>query len=147
MLTSNWDNKDARDVKRGSNTAIFRVPTENGLEDRYLITDWGGSMGKWGGYLSRGKWDCKGFRSQTSDLIKGVKGGFVEFDYSGQHTDDFKSDIRVSDLKWLLKYVGRITDAQLRAGLQASGASPDEVECFTQSIRERINQMKEVAVR
>ncbi|MEO6727202.1 MAG: hypothetical protein ABIU20_02055 [Blastocatellia bacterium] len=150
MLLSNWDNKDVRDVKRGSNTAIFRYPakaTESGqAEDRYLITDWGGSMGKWGGYAGREKWDCKGFKSQTKDFVKGVRGDFMQFGYSGQHTDDFKSDIRVSDVKWLLPYLSRVTDDQLRAGLQASGATPDEVECFTQSLRTRINQLKACAV-
>jgi hypothetical protein len=145
MLTSNFDNKDVRDVKRGSNTAIFQVPTEDGLENRYMVSDWGGSMGKWGGFISREKWDCKGFRSQTKDFIKGVKGDIVEFGYSGQHTESFKNDIRVSDLKWLLQYAGRITDDQFRDGLRASGATPDEVECFTLSMRERINQMKRIA--
>jgi len=145
MLTSNFDNKDIRDVKRGSNTAIFQVPTEGGLENRYMVSDWGGSMGKWGGFISREKWDCKGFRSQNKDFIKGVKGDIVDFGYSGQHTESFKNDIRVSDLKWLMQYVGRITDDQFRDGLRASGATPDEVECFTQSMRERINQMKRFA--
>jgi len=149
MLLSNWDNKDVRDVKRGSNTAIFRYPakaTESGeAEDRYIVTDWGGSMGKWGGYTSREKWDCKGFKNQTKDFVKGVKGDLVQFGYSGQHTDDFKSDIRTGDVKWLLQYLGRVTDDQLRAGLQASGATTDEVECFTQSLRDRINQLKSVA--
>src|SRR5262249_54225920 len=37
MLTSNWDNKDVRDVKRGSNTAIYQTKTDGGREDRYLI--------------------------------------------------------------------------------------------------------------
>jgi len=144
MLTSNFDNKDVRDVKRGSNTAIFQVPTEAGLENRYMVSDWGGSMGKWGGFLSREKWDCKGFRGQTQDFIKGVRGNIVEFGYTGQHTDSFKNDIHVSDLKWLLQYVGRITDEQFRAGLWASGATADEVECFTRSMRERIDQMKRI---
>jgi hypothetical protein len=145
MLTSNFDNKDVRDVSRGSNTAIFQVPTDNGLENRYAVSDWGGSMGKWGGFISREKWDCKGFRSQTGNFIKGVEGGLVEFGFSGQHTGSFKNDIRVSDLKWLLQYVGRITDDQFRDGLRASGATPDEVECFTRSLRERINQMKRIS--
>jgi hypothetical protein len=145
MLMSNWDNKDVRDVKRGSNTAIFQTPSEGGLEDRYMITDWGGSMGKWGGFISREKWDCNGFRSQTKDFVKGVKGDQVEFGYSGQHTDSFKGGIRVSDVKWVMQYLGRITDDQLRAGLKSSGASADEVECFTQSLRDRINQLKNVA--
>jgi hypothetical protein len=145
MLVSNWDNKDVRDVKRGSNTAIFQTPTEGGVEDRYMITDWGGSMGKWGGFISREKWDCKGFQSQTKDFIKGVKGDEIEFGYSGQHVSTFKGGIRTSDVKWLMQYLGRITDDQLREGLKASGATPEEVETFTRSLRERINQLKNVA--
>lgn len=144
MLVSNWDNKDLRDVKRGSNTAIFQTPTKAGLEDRYLVGDWGGSMGKWGGFLSREKWDCRGFRSQSRDFVKGVKGGRVEFGYSGQHTDTFKNDIRASDVKWLMQYLGRITDNQLRDGLKASGATAEEAECFTQALRDRINQLSAV---
>jgi len=145
MLVSNWDNKDVRDVKRGSNTAIFQTPTKNGVEDRYLITDWGGSMGKWGGVISREKWDCRGFRGQTKDFIKGAKGDQIEFGYSGQHSTTFKNGIRASDVKWVMQYLGRVSDEQLRAGLQASGATSEEVECFTQSLRDRINQMKNVA--
>ncbi len=145
MLTSNWDNKDVRDAKRGSNTAIFRTPVGSRVEDRYLVTDWGGSMGKWGGYLSREKWDCKGFNSQSKDFVKGVKGEMVQFGYSGQHTDDFKNAIRVSDVQWLMQYLGRITDAQLQSGLKASGATPDEAACFTTALRDRINQLKLVA--
>jgi hypothetical protein len=145
MLVSNWDNKDVRDVKRGSNTAIYQTPTEGGLEDRYMITDWGGSMGKWGGYISREKWDGRGFQSQTKDFVKGVQGDEIEFGYSGQHSSTFKGGIRVSDVQWLMQYLGRITDDQLRAGLQASGATPEEVGTFTQSLRDRINQLKNVA--
>ncbi|HEY8461239.1 MAG TPA: hypothetical protein VIM99_12710 [Blastocatellia bacterium] len=145
MLVSNWDNKDVRDVKRGSNTAIYQTPTEGGLEDRYMITDWGGSMGKWGGFISREKWDSDGFQSQTKDFVKGVKGDEVEFGYSGQHSSTFKGGIRVSDVQWLMQYLGRITDDQIRAGLRASGATPAEVESFTRSLRDRINQLKNVA--
>jgi len=142
MLTSNFDNKDVRDVHRGSNTAILIYPVNDGLEARYLVTDWGGSMGKWGGYFSRGKWDCKGFAHQSREFIKGVKKGYVEWGFSGQHTKGFVEDISVNDVKWLYQYLGRVTDNQLRAGLQASGATPDEVVCFTQAMRERLNQMK-----
>ncbi len=145
MLTSNWDNKDLRDVKRGSNTSIYQYPMKTGIEDHYMVTDWGGSMGKWGGFLSREKWDCKGYRSQSKDFVKGIKGDLVEFGYSGQHTSDFKTDIRVSDVKWLMQYLGRITDNQLRDGLTSSGATPEEVECFTQAIRERIKQLQDIA--
>lgn len=142
MLTSNWDNKDRRDVGRGSNTAILEYRDGNRIERRYMITDWGASMGKWGGVLGREKWDAKGYEKQTSDFIKEVERGLVEFGYSGQHTGDFKQGIKVSDVKWLLGYVGRITDRQLRDGLKASGATPEEVGIFTRAIRNRINQMR-----
>jgi hypothetical protein len=141
MLLSNWDNKDVRDVKRGSNTIILRTPSDAGVEDRYLVGDWGGAMGKWGGFLAREKWDCKGYASQSKDFVKGVKGQFIEFGYSGQHTSDFKTDIRVSDVKWLMQYLGRITDSQIRDGLLTSGATREEAECFSHALRERIKQL------
>jgi hypothetical protein len=142
MLVSNWDNRDARDVKRGSKTAILRNSQSGGPEDRYLVNDWRSSMGKWGGHLKRGKWDCKGFTRQTPDFVKGVRGDLFVWGYSGHYTRDFADDIRISDMRWLIQYLGRVTDEQLREGLQASGANPDEVNCFARAIRERINQIK-----
>ena len=63
MLVSNWDNKDVRDVARGSNTAIFEYRMgRDALEARYLIIDWGAALGTWGSnVLSRGRWDCQAF--------------------------------------------------------------------------------------
>jgi len=145
MLTSNWDNKDVRDVGRGSNTAILEYQDGGIIERRYMITDWGGSMGKWGGVMGREKWDAKGYEKQTPDFIKGVDRGFVEFGYAGQHTGSFKEGISVKDVKWVLGYVGRITDQQIRDGLKASGATPDEVDRFARSFRDRINQMRKVS--
>jgi hypothetical protein len=143
MLTSNWDSKDQRDTKRGSNTAIFHHKASREL--RYVFTDWGGSMGKWGNYFSREKWDCDGFSDQNSKFIRGVRNNFVEFGYSGQRTNDIRDEIRVSDVRWLLKYIGRISDAQIRAGLFASGATQEEVKCFNIAIRERIRKLEAVA--
>ena len=67
MLLSNWDNKDVRDVARGSNTAIFEYEVgRNVREARYLIIDWGAALGTWGSnVLSRGRWDCQAFTAQT----------------------------------------------------------------------------------
>ncbi|MBI3652773.1 MAG: hypothetical protein HY231_17255 [Acidobacteria bacterium] len=142
MLTSNWDSKDQHDVGRGSNTAIFQYKETGAVH--YLVTDWGGSMGKWGSYFSREKWDCHGFAEQTRKFIKGVKHGNVEFGYSGQRTEDIRDGIKVSDLRWLMNYVGRITDQQIQAGLRASGATAEEVACFTKALRERLQMMKNI---
>jgi hypothetical protein len=143
MLLSNWDTKDRRDVARGSNTAIFehRVSRWH-REAQYLITDWGGSMGRWGGNIvTRGRWDPAGFEAQTPQFVSGADGDTVTFGYTGQRTDDVASGIRTDDVRWLNRYVGRITDAQLRAMREASGASVEDTDSFARSLRERISQL------
>ncbi|HEX5708574.1 MAG TPA: hypothetical protein VFX96_14820 [Pyrinomonadaceae bacterium] len=146
MLTSNWDNKDVRDVARGSNTAIFEHRTPEGTyEARYLIIDWGASMGRWGAPIIRSKWDAAGYEEQTPELVAGVTDeGVVEWGYIGQRTDEAREGITVEDVRWLHGFVARLTDEQLREALRASGATDEEVETFTRAIRARIDKLGEV---
>jgi hypothetical protein len=144
MLISNWDNKDQRDVARGSNTAIYVMRTSRWKrEAQYLIVDWGGSMGRWGNtVVTRGRWDPAGFAAQTPHFVTGVTNGFVQFGYTGQRTGDARANITVDDVRWLCRYLGRITDDQFRTALRASGATPEEVESFTTSLRSRVDQLR-----
>jgi hypothetical protein len=143
MLTSNWDSKDVRLFKQnGSNTAIWVL--EPG-EARYVVTDWGGTMGRWG--VAGGNWsvwDCEGYTKQTPDFVKGVENGVVRWGYEGQRADAVAAGVRVEDVEWTLKYLGRLTDDQLRAGLRASGASPAEEDCFTTALRARIDALRKL---
>lgn len=147
MLISDWDNKDQRDVARGSNTAIYVTRVARWKrEAQYLIVDWGGSMGRWGvTVVTRGRWDAKGFAAQTPQFVTGVANGFVQFGFTGQRTGDARGNILVEDVRWLCLYLGRITDDQLRAALKASGATPEETESFTASLRARITQLQAVS--
>src|SRR3954464_5610868 len=99
MLISNWDNKDQRDVARGSNTAIYVTRVSRWRrEAHYMIVDWGGSMGRWGNtVVTRGRWDPAGFAAQTPQFVTGVANGFVQFGYSGQRTSDARGSITVAD--------------------------------------------------
>ncbi|HET7697363.1 MAG TPA: hypothetical protein VFK57_16735 [Vicinamibacterales bacterium] len=146
MLISNWDNKDQRDVARGSNTAIYVTRVSRWRrEAQYLIVDWGGSMGRWGNtVVTRGRWDAAGFAAQTPSFVTGVTSGYVQFGYTGQRTGDARANITPEDARWLCRYLGRVTDAQLRAALRASGATPEEEESFTASLRSRIEQLRAV---
>jgi hypothetical protein len=146
MLISNWDNKDQRDVARGSNTAIYVARLSRWTrEAQYLIVDWGGSMGRWGGTIvTRGRWDPAGFAAQTPQFVTGVANGLVQFGYAGQRTMDARANIRVEDVQWLCRYLGRMTDDQLRAALDASGATPEENASFAASLRDRIDQLRQV---
>lgn len=147
MLVSNWDSKDQRDAGRGSNTGIYTYQvSDRQTETRYVFTDWGGSMGKWGNFFSREKWDCEGFASQTKDFIKGVKpSGIVEFGYSGQRTSDVAEGITTRDVRFVYKFLGQLSDDQLRDGLRACGATEQEIVCFVNAMRERLTQMSKVA--
>ena len=141
LLFSNWDNKDKRDVARGSNTAIFQHKNEV----RYLIIDWGGAMGKWGTNLvSRGKWDCTGYQSQNDSFLKLGPDGSLNWGYLGQRTEDVSAGIRPEDVRWFYQYAGRINDNQIRRALVASGASDEEADCFTHAMRERLDKLKQV---
>ena len=146
MLLSNWDTKDRRDVARGSNTAIFEQTSRGGREARYLITDWGGSMGSWGANaITRARWDVAAFVTQTPQFVTGVEDGVVKFGYGGQRTEDVATGITPDDVAWLCTYLGQITDQQLDDALRSSGATDEERDQFRTAVRDRITQLQRVA--
>jgi hypothetical protein len=147
MLLSNWDAKDRRDVARGSNTAIFEHTHSTWRrEARYLITDWGGSMGRWGGtVMTRGRWDVEGFEAQTPDFVRGVKDGCLVFGYAGQRTADIAHGITVAHARWFHRWARRLSDRQLKAALAASGATPEEAARFARAFVDRIDQIGRAA--
>jgi hypothetical protein len=144
MLVSNWDTKDSNSAT--SNTAILKIKTDEGVEEsHFIVNDWGASMGRWGGVTTHTAWDCQGYRAQTPDFVKGIdKEGMVRFGYSG-HTQAVSQRISPEHVAWLMTYLGRITDGQIRDGLRASNADSAELECFTNSIRARIEQLRAIS--
>ena len=147
MLLSNWDTKDRRDVARGSNTAIFEHRLSRfSREARYLITDWGGAMGKWGAtVVSRGRWDVDGFEAQSVAFVTGVTDGWVNFGYQGQRTAEIARNISVEDVRWFHRHVSRIPDRALHEALVVCGATEDEAGRFAAALRQRIDQLGGVA--
>jgi hypothetical protein len=134
MLVANWDVKPA-------NMAVIGYEGQ-----RYFsITDWGASMGQSGEIGAHSKWDCPAFAKQSDHFVDGVSNGFVSFNYTGKSADMVGSNIRVSDVKWFMDRMGKLTDQQIQAGLVASGATPEEVPCFPQALRKRLGQLATVA--
>jgi hypothetical protein len=149
MLLSNWDTKDRRDVARGSNTAIFehrRSRWRGGWEARYLLTDWGGSMGRWGANIvTRGRWDPDGFVAQTPQFVTGVRDGRLSFGYAGQRTADIAGDIPLEHAAWFGEIAAQLHERQLIDGLIASGANRQEAERFASALCDRIRQLVDAA--
>lgn len=143
MILSNWDTKDRRDVSRGSNTAIFEHRVSRWrFEARYLISDWGGALGRWGAtVVSRGRWDIDGFEAQTPGFVTGVEDGLVGFAYQGQRTPEITRGITVDAVAWFYAYAERLTERALQDGLKASGATDDEATRFARALRDRIRQI------
>jgi hypothetical protein len=149
LLTSNWDTKDARNTVESNgqkvmdtNLGIFEDLTSGHRRYLYADVDWGASLGLWGNKFSWSKWDCRGFAEQTRDFVKDVEGDVLEWGFKGKHRKDIAGDITVDDVKWLLQYLGKISDEQIRRGLTASGATPSETECYSQALRQRIDQLQ-----
>lgn len=160
MLLSNWDAKDERQMKQhwyekvvdpkgktaDSNLAIFE---QTGNPPRYLffVSDWGATMGKASNHMGRrDKWNGPHYTRQTSDFIRGVNDeGEVNFSFRGKNGRDVSEGITVADVRWLMQYLGRITDAQIHQDLVACGANPDQVSFFGPALRERIRQLRAVA--
>jgi hypothetical protein len=141
MLLADWDNKDARDQRIGSNTGIAESRTGGQTQLIYRVTDWGQTLGGWGPRMKPKAWDCTTFTAQTKGFVQGRDGPHVRFGFTGQHTSDFKNDITVENVRWLMRYLGRVTDAQILSGLKASGATPAEAACFGTQLRDRIRQL------
>jgi hypothetical protein len=138
LLVSNWDPKEA-------NLSIFEDNNGGGLRYLYADDDWGASLGKWGGRISRSKWDCKGFTKETSNFVTVAEDGSLRWGFRGKNDRDIRFDITVDDVRWLLRYLGRVTDKQILAGLTASGADPENVNCFASALRMRIEQLQRLA--
>src|SRR5260370_932188 len=134
----------ARFLRRGgpeSNLAVFSARRSPG-KSLYVADDWGSSMGKWGGFFERDKWDSAAYEKQTRDFVKGANAGVIDWGFRGKHDEDIKNGITVEDVRWLLQYLSPTTDEDLRAGLRASGGSERDTESFTRAIRDRIRQLE-----
>jgi hypothetical protein len=138
LFVSNWDTKQ-------QNLSIFEDDTLDELHYFYADDDWGASLGRWGVATTWTKWDCNGFKRQTPNFLRIAPNGSLKWGFVGKNQRVITSDISVEDVQWLLQYLGRITDQQIRDGLTASGANPDTVDCFADALRLRIEQLQRAA--
>lgn len=145
MLVSNWDNKDSRDQRRGPNTGVLEMPVDGKARQVFFVTDWGQSLGAWGEWFGRTHWSCGDYQRQTPDFVKVDRSGALRFGYAGQHTSDFTAGITAEDVRWFMQYLGRVTDAQIRAGLMEAGATREEEACFSSALRKRIEALRRIA--
>jgi len=144
MLLSNWDAKDAHEGD-DSNNNIFRGFVDGAPALLYSVTDWGASLGRWGGLMRRDQSDCSGYTHDDTNFVKHVSGGGIEWGYEGKHSQDVESNLTIDDVHWLLQQLDRIRREDLHTGLKASGATDRQASCWAAAIENRIQQLQAVA--
>ncbi|HKX27339.1 MAG TPA: hypothetical protein VJ302_06585 [Blastocatellia bacterium] len=134
-LLNNWD------AKVENNNVLGMYDEEGQVRDWYLITDWGGTFGKTGGFTSRSKnkWNLEDYSKH--DLIEEVKSKSVKFRYAGKMAGALRTVPR-EHVRWFSGIIGQLTDNQLRDAFRAAGATPIEMEGFSKQVRSRINELK-----
>lgn len=134
-LVSNWDNHD-------SNNRIFEVRGgDGGLEQRYIVADWGSSFGRVGrpGYFTRrSRWDLKDYQEQA--FIDGVRGTELLLHYNA--TEPIKP-VPLDHARWFSRLASQLTAKQVRRAFEAAGATPQEGDGFTARLLERIGELRD----
>ena len=144
MLMSNWDTKDGRDG-RASNNKIIQTFSNDGATAWLAVTDWGASLGRSGSFLARDRWDVRGYAAQTPSFVEVNSKAQIHWAFKGKHGQDITAGVSQRDIRWLIPYLNRITDEELEAGLEASGAAPSVAVEYTELIRERIGELQRIA--
>ena len=129
-LLGNWD------MKREN----FSVVDVQGTQ-RYVITDWGASMGRAEDITGRSKWDCRLYARDSDKFVQDVQNGFVILNYAGKERLTITEGVAVEHAQKLAGRLGKLSDEQIRSALVAAGATPEEVSCFAPAFRKRVGQL------
>ena len=145
-LINNWDLKEV-------NNAIY---DEKGEGPRYVVSDLGASFGETGNAITRSKSNPGDY--SESKFIQKVTPEHVDFILSSRpfvlsavnvpnyasrtHMQDIVKDIPVAHVKWLGKLLEPLSDEQIRDCFRAAGYSPEEVEAYAATVKERIKRFE-----
>jgi hypothetical protein len=134
-LLNNWD-------LRPANTAVLRVRTETGLEDRYILSDVGTAFGRLtSGLASKSsRWNLDHYRRDRKFIVR-VHDGVVELHYRPDGLD--RARVPVEHARWFSRLASRLTIDQVRQALAAARASDAEVRGFSSRLMEKLTELDE----
>jgi len=133
---------------RFENNRLRIVRTENGDELRHFFTDLGGGLGKAVGPLSR---VCEspnqfGWFFTHPRIVQGPGRMTVPFRISGyEPIEDTLAFERMTwdDARWMARWIGRLSEEQIRAALIASGFDAAHVQIYAEKLISRRDRMIE----
>ncbi|HEV2351906.1 MAG TPA: hypothetical protein VG028_18910 [Terriglobia bacterium] len=147
-LINNWDLKEI-------NNGIMK---EKDGDLHYVVTDLDASFGKTGNYFTRSRGVLKDYLQ--SRFVQRVNHDSVDFILSSRSfilsAPDFPNyvtrtkmqeiakNIPLQDARWIGGLLGQLSAQQISDAFRASGFSPQEVQGYTQVVRERIAELNKL---
>jgi hypothetical protein len=138
-LIGNWDIEGAR------NNRLVEV-REPGKEPyrQYFVGDLGATFGRMGARMTNhSKWNLEDYRGEG--FIDQVDDKEVEFDYDG--LEGGLDKVPLEHARWFADLLGQLTATQVRQAFEAAGATPEEVDGFSQVVLARIGALREAVGR
>jgi hypothetical protein len=127
---------NSSDLKNSNNSLYEYTPAGAEHPQRwFVVRDLGAALGSTA-RLTPLRGNLKAFESLG--FIKGVEGGFVEFEYHGLHQELFDRQITPADVVWAARLLARVSDAQWADAFRAGGYTPDITGRFINKLKSKI---------
>lgn len=125
---------NSSDLKNSNNT-LYEHRRGDFAEHWYVVRDLGAALGTTGRFAPR-IGDPLAFERDA--FIKGVRNGFVQFDYHGWHQELVRGRITPEDVAWSSELLSRLTDRQWRNAFRAGGYDEATAARFIDTLQTRI---------
>jgi hypothetical protein len=131
---------NSSDLKNSNNT-LYQLAEPHVVAARwYVVRDLGTALGETG-RLNPTRSDPDLF--ERTGFIKGVKGGFVEFDYHGLQQGLLKNRIAPDDVRWADRLLQKVSDEQLHEAFRAGGYERGIADRFIRRLRAKAHEVDE----
>ena len=133
---------NSSDLKDSNNTVYALTSPREGAARWYVVRDVGSALGE------TGKLDAKEGDPDLFEqlpFVKGVRDGFVQFNYHGWHQELFTGRITPDDVRWVCDLLAKLSDAQWRDAFRAGGFDPVVVDRFIRRIKSKIDEGKQIS--
>jgi hypothetical protein len=128
---------NSSDLKNSNNT-LYEVSLPSQPPRRwFVVRDLGTALGDTG-RLAPHRNDPDRF--ERHGFIRGVRNGFVEFEYGGFHQELVRNRITVADVRWASGLLADLTDTQWVEAFRAGGYDPRVAGRFIRALQLKIRQ-------
>jgi hypothetical protein len=132
---------NSTDLKNSNNT-LYDVARDQQIQQRYVVRDLGAALGKTSRFWPRRN---NLERFERTLFIRGVRDGFVEFDYHGFHRELIRRRITPADVGWAVALAERLSPRQWEDAFRAGGYQPEVAARFLDVLHARIAKARQIA--